>query len=395
MGVLMSWDETPTLTERFAVVREKLHALQARWRLGSSYSGWCAALQGCSSKVLPAITLRLRNLVKALAPEYQRREGWLAIAADGSRVECPRTEANEHGLGCAGKERTTPQLMVTTLYHMGTGLPWAFEVGPGTESERCQLQRLIRTLPKDSLLVTDAGFASYELCDALQKGGRHFLLRVGSNIHLLTDLGYCYEVRGQTVYLWPQNAQKHDKRPLKLRLIVLGSGQNRVYLITDVLDPRELTDEQAGVLYGMRWGVEVFYRSYKRTMDHHKMLSRTPATCIEEFRWTMVGLWLMGSMSVKNIVAAGNDPLAWSVAKSRDTLRRALRGAVCGRRPRVALRKQLASAVKDNYVRKGPKKARNWPHKKNERPPGPPKIRPATIAEIERAQRLTTQKLAA
>jgi hypothetical protein len=111
MGVLMSWDETPTLTERFAVVREKLHALQGRWRLGSSYSGWCSALQGCSSKVLSAITLRLRNLVKTLAPEYQRREGWLAIAADGSRVECPRTEANEEGLGCAGKDRASPQVV--------------------------------------------------------------------------------------------------------------------------------------------------------------------------------------------------------------------------------------------------------------------------------------------
>jgi len=391
----MSWNETPTLTERFAVVREQLHALQRRWRLGSSYSGWCQALRDCSTNVLPAITLRLRDRVKSLSPKYQRREGWVAIAADGSRVECPRTEANEEGLGCAGKERTTPQLMVTTLYHMGTGLPWAFEVGPGTESERCQLGRLIHTLPENALLVTDAGFASYELCDALRKNGRHFLLRVGGNIHLLTDLGYDYEVQGQTVYLWPRNAQRHGQPPLELRLIVLGSGDGRVYLITDILDPTVLSDEQAGAIYEMRWGIEVFYRSYKRTMAHHKMLSRTPATCIEEFRWTMVGLWLMGLASVEKIIAAGRDPLAWSVAKSRNSMRRALRGALCGQRPRVALCKQLASAVKDNYVRKGPKKARDWPHKKRERPPGPPQIRPATAEEVQHAQRLRTKKLAA
>jgi len=391
----MGWNETPTLTERFTLVREQLHALYPRWSLGSSYSGWCSALQDGSSKVLPAIMLRLRNRVRTMPPQWQRREGWRAFAADGSRVECPRTEANELGLGCAGKERTTPQLMVTTLYDMGTGLPWAFEVGPGTESERCQLQRLRETLPEDALLVTDAGFASYQLCDALQKSGRHFLLRVGSNLHLLTDLGYSYEVQGQTVYLWPEKAQQHQQPPLILRLIVLGSGEKRVYLITDVLDPNALSDEQAGVLYAMRWGVEVFYRSYKRTMNHHKMLSRTPLTCIEEFRWTMVGLWLMGLMSTEKIVAAGNDPLAWSVAKSRNYLRRALRGALCGGRPRVALGTQLASAVKDSHVRQGSKKARNWPHKKNEGPPGPPKIRPATAEEIELAQRLRAEKLAA
>jgi hypothetical protein len=397
-AVLMSWNETPTLTERFALVREQLHALCPRWRLGSSYSGWCDALRDCSDKVLPAIVLRLRERVKSLPPKCQRREGWIALAGDGSRVECPRTEANEQGLGCAGKERTTPQLMVTTLYHMGTGLPWAFEVGPGTESERCQLQRLIPTLPENALLVTDAGFASYELCDALPKSGRHFLLRVGGNIHLLTDLGYDYEVDGQTVYLWPQNARQHGQPPLRLRLIVLGSGENRVYLITDILDPAILSDAQAGRLYAMRWGIEVFYRSYKRTMTHHKMLSRTPATCVEEFRWTMIGLWLMGVLSVEKIVAAGHDPLAWSVAKSRNSVRRALRGALSGRSAkskRMALCRQLASAVKDAYVRRGPKRARDWPHKKREHPPGPPKIRPATAEEVQQAQQLTTTKLAA
>jgi hypothetical protein len=396
----MSWNETPSLTERFASVREQLHALQPRWRLGSSYSGWCGALRECSDKVLPAIVLRLRRRMQSLASKHQKREGWIALAADGSRVECPRTEANEQGLGCAGKQRTTPQLMVTTLYHMGTGLPWAFEVGPGTESERRQLQRLIPAVPDNALLVADAGFAGYELCNALRKSGRHFLLRVGGNIHLLTDLGCDYEVQGQTVYLWPENARKRGKPPLRLRLIVLGSGENRVYLITDVLNPAMLTEEQAGVLYAMRWGVEVFYRSYKRTMAHHKMLSRTPATCIEEFRWTMIGLWLMGVLSVERILAAGHDPQAWSVAKSRNTLRRALRGAtrsqsIPRRRTTFSLNQQLAAAVKDRYARRGAKKARDWPHKKRERPPGPPKIHPATATEIEHAQRLTTKNLAA
>ena len=394
----MSWNETPTLTERFATVREQLRVLCPRWRLGSSYSGWCDALRSCSDKVLPAIVLRLRERVKSVSPEYQRREGWVALAADGSRVECPRTEANEQRLGCAGKQRTTPQLMVTTLYHMGTGLPWAFEVGPGVESERCQLHRLIPTLPENALLVTDAGFASYDLCDVLRKSGRHFLLRVGGNIHLLTDLGYDCETDGQTVYLWPQNARQQGRPPLRLRLITLGSGENRVYLITDLLDPTLLDDEQAGRLYAMRWEIEVFYRSFKRTMAHHKMLSRTPATCVEEFRWTMVGLWLMGLLSVEKIIAAGRDPLAWSVAQSRDRVRRALRGAMSGRSPRnkrMTLCRQLASAVKDAYVRKRPKKARDWPHKKRERPPGPPQIRPATADEVQQAQQHKTKKLAA
>jgi hypothetical protein len=389
----MSWNETPALTERFQVVRDQLHCLFPRWRLGSSYSGWCAALQARSAEILPAVVRRLRGRMQAMSA-FWCREGWVAFAADGTRAECPRTEANERDLGCAGKQRTTPQLMLTTLYHLGTGLPWAFRVGPGTESERCQLAQMIEELPWGLLLVADAGFAGYELCAALQNRGRHFLLRVGSNIHLLRELGYAYEVQGQTVYLWPQKQQQKSKPPLVLRLIVLGSAAKPVYLITDVLDPKELSDAQAKTFYAMRWGIEVFYRSYKRTMDHHKMLSRTPATCLEELRWTLIGLWLMGLMSVEQIVAADKDPLAWSVAASRNCLRRALRGAVSGQRPRTALRVQLAHAVKDRYVRQRPKAARNWPRKKQESPPGPPKIHTATLEEVELAKQLTSENIA-
>jgi hypothetical protein len=278
---------------------------------------------------------------------------------------------------------------------MGTGLPWAFRVGPGIESERCQLEAMLDLLPNGALLVTDAGFASYELCSALIRDGRHFLLRVGSNLQLLTDLGWTWEILGQTVYLWPEKHQRQDALPLALRLIVLGQAPSRVYLITDVLDANRLTDEQASVLYSMRWGVEVFYRSYKRTMERHTMLSRTPSTCREELTWTMIGLWLMGLLSLQPIIAAGRDPLAWSVAKSRDCLRSALRAALKGKLARLPLRSQLSCAVKDQYVRMRPKKARDWPHKKREQPPGPPKIRPANAKEVQRAQRLKAKTLAA
>jgi hypothetical protein len=394
-ATLMSWQETKSLNQRFEAVLEQLHALFPRWPLGSTYTGWCSALRVWAPKILPALTDRLRDQMEKIAPRFWFQEGWLAFAADGSRVECPRTQSNEDGLGCAGKNRTAPQLMLTTLYHMGTGLPWAFEVGPGTESERCQLEKLVDLLPADSLLVTDAGFAGYDLCAALQNRGRYFLLRVGSNKHLLKELGYACEIQDETVYLWPERNQKHGDPPLVLRLIVLGSGRQRMYLITNVLDPKRLSKVQAGRLYGMRWGVEVFYRSYKRTMEHYKMLSRTPATCLEELRWTMIGLWVMGLMSVGRIVAGGAEPLAWSVAASRDGLRRALRGALSDKRPPIALGTQLARALKDTYVRTHPKTARNWPYKKKEQPPGPPKIRPAEPKEIERAQGLNPKTVAA
>ena len=42
----------------------------------------------------------------------------------------------------------------------------------------------------------------------------------------------------------------------------------------------------------------------------------------------------------------------------------------------------------------GKKAARNWPHKKREQPPGAPKMRMATRAEIRQAQALRTKEAA-
>jgi DDE family transposase len=99
------------------------------------------------------------------------------------------------GLGCAGRDKTAPQVFLTTLWHMGTGLPWDYRVGPGTDSERTHLKRMVPDLPPRSLVVADAGFVGYVLCRKLILRGHSFLLRVGRNITLLTGLGSYHEER--------------------------------------------------------------------------------------------------------------------------------------------------------------------------------------------------------
>jgi hypothetical protein len=59
------------------------------------------------------------------------------------------------------------------------------------------------------------------------------------------------------------------------------------------------------------------------------------------------------------------------------------------------LLRRFAGAVKDSYVRKRPKKARNWPHKKKDKPPGQPVVRNAATSEVKRAQRLRMQMASA
>jgi hypothetical protein len=137
-ALLMAWDAGPTLKAKFESVRLVMRELFPRTRLAKSYQGFVKALL-VAGPVLDWISEQLRAQMPGRVGPCWLRDGWCVLAVDGSRVECPRTAANEQSLGCAGKKRTTPQLFLTTIYHLGSGLPWAYQIGPGTDSERHHL----------------------------------------------------------------------------------------------------------------------------------------------------------------------------------------------------------------------------------------------------------------
>jgi hypothetical protein len=387
MAILMVLCVEQTLQSRFDGSRAVLRSLFPKWSLGRSYTGWYDAQLKWIHSVAPALSRRLQRQMQSVAGRHWRREGWCAFAVDGSRVECPRTEANQRELKCAGRDKTGPQLFLTTLLHMGTGLPWDFRIGPGTDSERRHLEDMLDSLPRQALVVADAGFTGYELLGRLLEAEQNFLIRVGANVRLLKELGYFEQEGADTVYLWPRR-NAHEP-PLTLRLIARRQGTKKMFLVTNVLDKKALPDKSVGVLYEMRWGVEVFYRSLKQTLEKRKMLSHSPEAAKCELTWTMYGLWLLGLMSVSKILARRKDPLRWSVAGSRDRVRQSMRLVLTGRWDR-ALLKDLGWALKDDYVRRGSKKARDWPHKKNEGPPGAPKIQSATAEQRAAAQQVRT-----
>ena len=393
-ALMMSYDPSPALKDRFENAWRCLGEMFGHEkRAGHSYQGFVKARGKLPGSVREGLQKHLQQQHARAAGSYWRRSGWIPFAVDGSRVELPRTAANAAALGRAGREKTGPQFQLTTLYHMGTGLPWDWRIGPGTEAERTHLRAMRGSLPKDALLVADAGFTGYELFGELIQQGLSFLIRVGSNVTLLQELGLEVERQGRWVWLWPSSKRK--QAPLPLRLIRLKSKTRsklsrscqELYLLTNVFDERRLSKEQAAEFYRRRWGVELFYRSFKQTLDQRKLRSRAPAQAAEELHWSLTALLLLSLMSVQALVQKHIDPLRFSVAGSLRTLRQAMTSRQCWR-CRGDLRVRLSGALKDDYRRNGLKRSRAWPHKKTELPPGAPKIRRAKPEEISCAQRI-------
>ena len=157
-------------------------------------------------------------------------------------------------------------------------------------------------------------------------------------------------------------------------------------LVTRVMDEQTRTDRQVGPFYRRRWGQEVFHRSFKQTLPQHKMRSGSPGEAKRERDWALMAYLMLGLWSVAARIEAHQDPLTWSVAESLRVVRGAMRqrGRFCRRGGLVT---QGRRAVKDGYVRTGSKSARPGPRKKNDHPPGLPKMREATEKEKHRAQK--------
>jgi hypothetical protein len=383
-----------TLKDRFAEARKCITAMYpTRRRVGQTYQGFIKQLLSLGNILLTPVMEHLRRRLREISAEHWTRGGFLAFAVDGSRVELPRTEDNEKVFGCGGRKGTGPQAWLTALWHVGTGLPWAWLIGKANDAERNHLRDMLHMLPEKALLIADAGFTGYDLMNKILLCNRSFLIRVGSNVTLLKNLGYAKIENDGTVYLWPVKAQDKAQPPLVLRLITLQRHGRKMYLLTN-LDEEKLDTRQAAFFYELRWGVEVFFRSLKQTLCRRKMLSRAPMQARAELAWTMIGLQLLGLLSVAAIIRAKHDPLSWSVAMSL----RAVRNSMQNRQPAEKSRNLFVAfshCVKDDYARRGGKKARNWPHKKKESPPGSPKFRNANETELAIIKEISKMKPAA
>jgi hypothetical protein len=174
---------------------------------------------------------------------------------------------------------------------------------------------------------------------------------------------------------WPE--AHRDRSPLKLRLIVLKRKGQRVYLLTKGLEAQRLSRRMAVECYEARWGVEVSDRGLKQTLERRKMLATTPGPGALELagyilamaRLMVQGALALGDRDARLSVAAALRVIRWAIEMMRYT-------GGCSK-----FLDRLLGAVKDEYVRRRPKAARDWPHKKKEPRPSAPKMRRPSASE--------------
>jgi hypothetical protein len=376
--LLMTWCTGHSENERFETARAFYIAChQQQKRPGQNLQGLSKALARLPLPVLHILFAGVRRRLQQAFARYWRSDGFLVMGCDGSRLECPRSKELEKRLGSCGKPDSAPMLMVSALVLLPVGLLWSWAVGPGDASEHELLLRQLARLPRRTLLVADAFYQGYDLYTAMLRAKLSFLVRVSSRSHLYLDRDTALErFREGVVWYWPKQARAKQRPPLLLRLIrVRGAKKKDVWLLTNVLERERLGRRRAAEIYRWRWGVEGVFKTYKRTLPKIKLWSRTEKLVYREAEVSLLGLQLLLAQAVSIARQDGAAMLVMGSARVELLRIRAVItttiGERLGARQRRWYRERLAQIQEGGP---GRKVRRQWPRRKQHKPPKPPKI---------------------
>jgi Transposase DDE domain len=385
--LVMTWCCGDSQAERFETAKGfAAVCLAKRRRPGKSVQGFQKALAKLPMTVLRTVAAGVRRRLLQLFE--LSREGWVVLGVDGSALECPRVAELEKRLDPPPKKKRAPQVWVTALVHLRTGLLWAWHLGCGHNRERSHLRALLPTLPAAALVVADAGYNGYDLAQQIIAAGASFLIRMTAKDILYTEgpmeKADLRKFRAGEVWCWPHQARQRQLRPLRVRLIRIRSKPRRkdVWLLTNVLDAQRLTSEQAGRYYRWRWENEGLFRTYKRTLAKVKLLSRTVRLVHREAAASLLATQLLLAQGVRAISIGQPRCLPRPCSPRRVLL--AIRAVILGRigiRQREAFRQRLAQALREYRSRTSSKVKRVWPRPLQHKPPKPPKLRELTLEQ--------------
>ncbi len=377
----MAWCCGNSLDERFATARAVCVASNGKSRRpGGTLQGFLQALERLPMPVLRALARGVREGLGEQFVDGLRLNGWLPMACDGTRLECPRSKELQQRLDTAGKPDAAPTIYLTAMVLLPLGLLWSWQWGKGTASEHYHLRRLLPTLPERTLLVADALYQGYELFTAITQAGAGFLIRLSAKSYLYTLDDVCMKrFREGIVYYWPeQKARDKGLPPIKARALRVRGKKGDVWLLTSILDRAELSRKNAAQVYRWRWRNEGLFRQYKRMLNKTKLQSHTLRLLHREGEGALLALQLLLAQAAQvvhqgkwgeTVIASPRGVLLRIRSVMNATLR------LLGPRQWRTYQRMLERIRSEYRERTSSRTRQVWPRRKDHKPPQPPTLR--------------------
>jgi hypothetical protein len=244
-------------------------------------SSICEARQKMPETIFTSISKQILLLNEQSNPLPLWR-GHRVFGVDGSKINVPHELIN-YGYKAPNRNQYYPQAVLSTLYHLGSGLIYEGIMRAG-KSERTYLLEHMDQLAPGDVLVLDRGYFSYLILSLAIKKGLHLICRMQSGtVNKAVQAFFDGNTNDETISYIPSIAVKYESRkkgfevelnPIKLRLIKYTIGSEIYVCATTLFGENYPANEFQSVYHG-RWGIEELYKISKSFLEVEDFHSKT------------------------------------------------------------------------------------------------------------------------
>jgi len=239
-----------------------------------SASSLCEARQKMPEMIFSLLNQKILELREKGNPLPLWR-GHRVFGVDGSKINVPH-ELLSVGYTAPNKHQYYPQGLMSTLYHLGSGLIYDGILN-SEKNERNVLLAHVERLSLGDVLVLDRGYFSYLILVKSIEKGIHLICRMQSgNVNQAVQSFWDSDKLDEVITYTPSISVKYESKkqgydiepnPIQLRLIKYTINDEIYVLSTTLLDKQVYQlNEFPGVYHG-RWGIEELYKISKKYID--------------------------------------------------------------------------------------------------------------------------------
>ena len=203
-------------------------------------------------------------------PEFTYKN-MLVVALDGTCLSLPNSKVLRKTFGCASNSKKKAKQAVAglmVLWDVSSQQPLAHKLVPYKHCERTVGATLFDSIPQGSLLITDRGFPSFEICANLTQRKQPFLIRVPLSFCRESNAFVQSDETDSIVLLPPRKIPNRPKAPapdyIQVRLIKVPLPKGKVAIFaTNLMAEDGHSATELGQLYMTRWRIETAFREMK------------------------------------------------------------------------------------------------------------------------------------
>jgi hypothetical protein len=259
--------------------------------------------------------------------------GLRVMAVDGTVLDIPDTPTNAKVFGYPGSPKGTraafPKIRLVLLVEAGTHLIVDALMCPDRIGERVQVLKLLRGVTSGMLLMWDRGLHSYNMVQATQKQGCHFLGRVAANVKFVPE--QILDDGSYLAWIYPDGkSKKKGFSKILLRVIeytIETESEQKTYrMLTSLLNHQLYPALVLARQYHQRWEIENTIDELKTHLNGRKtpIPSLNPREVVQEVYGWLLAHWAVRSLMYQAAQQAGISPLCLGFTGTLKVIRAAI-----------------------------------------------------------------------